>query len=191
MTAEQTQALVPDRACGACNVCCVALTIDDDGLRKPQGVRCRHARHDNSCAIYADRPRTCRSFYCGWRRFRWVSALLRPDVSGVLIREHLHIDAATGREDWGVSIMPLNAAATRADGLAETVAAAVYAGLRVYLNVPGRPGFTAAHARIDEALLPAVLLRDKAQVLDLLSEMWAAAGTGKRRRIGFGKRTVN
>lgn len=185
MTVPQEQGLVPERACGSCNVCCVALTIDEPALRKPQGIRCRHAMPDNGCAIYEGRPRTCRSFHCGWRLFRWVSKHLRPDCSGVLIREHLHVDRGSGHETWGISVMLLNAQALKAEGLAETVGAAVHAGLRVYLNVPGHPGFTAAHARIDEALLGAVLLRDKEQVLDVLSRSRAAAGKGGRRRISF------
>ena len=58
--------VLPGRDCGSCNVCCVALTIDEASLKKPQGYRCKNAQPDNSCAIYADRPRTCRDFNCGW-----------------------------------------------------------------------------------------------------------------------------
>ncbi|MGH7041274.1 MAG: hypothetical protein ACREFY_03975, partial [Acetobacteraceae bacterium] len=74
--------LVPGRTCGSCNVCCIALTIDDPELQKVQGYRCRNARRDNSCAIYATRPQTCRAFHGGWRLLKWVREPLRPDRAG-------------------------------------------------------------------------------------------------------------
>ena len=39
--------LVPGRECGTCNVCCVALTINEPALQKAQGYRCRNAQPDN------------------------------------------------------------------------------------------------------------------------------------------------
>ena len=43
----------PGGACGACDVCCVALTIDDPALRKAQGYRCHHVVIlGNGCGIY-------------------------------------------------------------------------------------------------------------------------------------------
>ena len=88
--------LVAGRECGTCNVCCVALTIDDPALRKAQGYRCRNATRDNGCTIYEDRPGTCRAFFCGWRRLKWVREPLRPDRSGVLVRLHFEVSQATG-----------------------------------------------------------------------------------------------
>ena len=150
------------RECGSCNVCCVALTIDDPAMQKVQGYRCRNATLDNQCAIYAKRPHTCRSFECGWRLLKWVKPGLRPDQSGVLIRFQMVEDG------MGVIVTLLNAAALKAEGLAESVAAAVGAGLPVFLHVPGPPGYTSAQARIDGALAMAVATRDKEGVLAIL-----------------------
>ena len=72
MLDEDNPILVPGRDCGTCNVCCVALTINDPALKKVQGYRCPNTLPDKSCAIYESRPRTCRTFYCGWRRLKWI-----------------------------------------------------------------------------------------------------------------------
>lgn len=156
--------VLADRECGSCNVCCVALTIDDPEMQKVQGYRCRNATLENQCAIYASRPKTCRKFECGWRLLKWVKIGLRPDRSGVLIRFQ------AGDEGIGMIITLLNNAALKAEGLAETVAAAVSAGLPVYLHVPGPPGYTSAQARIDGALAMAVATRDKEGVLAILRQ---------------------
>jgi hypothetical protein len=166
--------VIPGRECGACNVCCVALTIDDPELQKVQGYRCKNALPDNSCAIYPTRPRTCRGFNCGWRLLKWVKPTLRPDRSGVLVR--LHHD---GAEEFGIIVTLLNRGALNAEGLAETVAAAVAAGLPVYLHIPGPPGYTSAQARIDGALADAVATRDKAAVLEVLRQARKQGRAGK------------
>ena len=160
--------LIPGRDCGSCNVCCVSLTIDDPELQKLQGYRCRNALPDNSCAIYPNRPRTCRDFNCGWRLLKWVRQTLRPDLSGVLVRLHYELSAATNTRTLGVIFTFLNRRALKAEGLAESVAAAVAAGVPVYVGVPGPPGYTSGQARINEALLHAVQTRDKPAVLEVL-----------------------
>ncbi len=180
--------LVPGRACGTCNVCCVALTIDDPELQKPQGYRCRNTLPDKSCAIYATRPQTCRAFYCGWRQLKWVRETLRPDVSGVLVRLHGEVSAATGTPTLGVMFTLLSDAALRAEGLAESVAAAVIAEVPVYLHVPGPPGYTASRARLNEALSEAVLARDKTAVLQILRRARAMGRSGKHEPIVLARR---
>lgn len=175
--------LVPDRSCGTCNVCCVALTIDDPAMQKLQGYRCRNTLPDKSCAIYASRPETCRTFFCGWRRLKWVRDTLRPDSSGVLVRLHSEVSAASGTARLGIMITLLTNAALKAEGLAETVAAAVAAGLPVYLHLPGPPGYTAAQVRINEALSDAVLGRDKAGILRVLRDARAKARSGDYKPI--------
>lgn len=162
--------LVEGRACGSCNVCCVALTINDAQLQKLPGHRCRHAQRDNSCGIYADRPRTCQEYYCGWRALKWVREGLRPDRSGVLVQLYGTIAQETGEPRLGVMITLLNGASLRAEGLAETVAAAVAADIPVYLSVPGPPGHTAGRARINDVLREPVLRHDKPAVLAILRE---------------------
>ena len=170
--------LVAGRECGACNVCCTALTIDDPELRKLQGYRCRHSERDGSCRIYATRPATCREFFCGWRQLKWVRETLRPDRSGVLVRLHYEV-AQSGEKRLGIMVTLLTDASLRAEGLAETVAAAVTADVPVFLHVPGPPGHTAAQARLNEALLPAVAARDKKALLEILRRGRAQARGGK------------
>jgi hypothetical protein len=160
--------LVAGRECGTCNVCCVALTIEDPKLTKLQGYRCKNTRPDNLCGIYETRPDTCRTFFCGWRRLKWVREGMRPDQSGVLVRLHGAISEQDGSRQLGVMITLLTAAALKAEGLAETVGAAVAARVPVYLHIPGPPGYTASTARINDALIDAVLARDKKGVLEIL-----------------------
>lgn len=175
--------LVAGRTCGTCNVCCVALTIDDPALQKVQGYRCKNAQVDNSCAIYDARPATCQTFFCGWRWLKWVREPLRPDTSGVLVRLHNEVSSATGERRMGVIFTLLTNAALKAEGLAESVAAAVSAEIPVYLHVPGPPGFTSGQARINDALHDAVFARDKAWVLRVLREARRVGRAGEHKRI--------
>lgn len=156
--------VIEGRECGSCNVCCVALTIDDPALYKVQGYRCPNLTAQSGCGIYPTRPHTCRAFECGWRLLKWVKPGLRPDKTGVLVRLRR---AAAGFE---IVISLLDRKALKSDGLAETVAAAVAAGRPVYLDVPGPPGYTSALGRIDEALADAVAARDKPAVLEILRQ---------------------
>ena len=170
--------ILPDRPCGSCNVCCVALTIHDPELQKAQGYRCRNAQPDSSCAIYPSRPQTCRSFNCGWRQLKWIREPLRPDRSGVLVRLH-GSRSSDGTERMGVIFMLLSRAALKADGLAETIAASVAADVPTYLNVPGPPGYTSAIARINDVMAEAVITRDKPGLLRTLRQLVATARAGK------------
>jgi hypothetical protein len=78
------------KACGACQACCVALKIDAPGLRKPSGIACVHLV-PKGCGIYDTRPPVCRSFLCGWRLLPDLDASWRPDQSGVML---LHLSEA-------------------------------------------------------------------------------------------------
>lgn len=160
--------LVPGRGCGTCDRCCIWLTIDDPELRKVQGHRCGNLQADSSCAIYATRPRTCREFHCGFRRLDWVRDTLRPDLSSVLIGMQYDGPPTDPNRRLGVSFSLLSDAALEAEGLAETVAAAVVAGMPVWLHVPGPPGYTAASARIDTVMSEPVRTGDFATVLHIL-----------------------
>lgn len=179
--------LVAGRTCGECNVCCTALTIDDPELRKVQGYHCRHSQRDHSCGIYATRPHTCRTFFCGWRRLKWIREPLRPDKSGVLVRLHGEVSAKTGARRMGVMFTLLNNASLKAEGLAESVAAAVSADVPVYLHIPGPPGYTAAQVRINDVLHDAVHARDKAAVLRILQQVRARGRSGTFKPIVLGR----
>jgi Fe-S-cluster containining protein len=178
-----TPNLVAGRECGACNACCIALTIDDAELQKPQGYRCHHAQRDNSCAIYSKRPETCRTFFCGWRQLKWIGEAMRPDKSDVLVRMQRSVSRETGEEQLGVIFMLLSKEALKSEGLAEAVAAAVAAEVPVWLNVPGKPGYTSALARINDILRHAVFTKDKAGVLAILRRARAQGEKGERARI--------
>jgi hypothetical protein len=45
-------------------MCCKVPHIKE--FEKPAGVWCRHAVTGKGCNIYADRPTSCRAFYCSW-----------------------------------------------------------------------------------------------------------------------------
>jgi len=171
-----------DRSCGTCNVCCYALTIDEPALAKPQGIRCPHTAADLSCTIYGTRPGTCRSFWCGWRLFRWVRRTLRPDESGVLIRTQYQISPG-GDARAGVIFSLLTAGALEAEGLLESIAAAIAGGLIVHVHIPGPAGYTSSTARIDEALADVVMRRDKPGMMALLREALKEGQSGPRRKI--------
>ncbi len=175
--------LVPGRDPRTCNVCCVALTIQDPALHKPAGIRCRHNRPDNSCAIYAARPDGCRRFFCGWRPLKWVRETLRPDRSGVPIRMHGEISRQTRAAKLGVVFTLLDAALLRAEGLAESVAAAVAADVPVWLNIPELPGYTSGGVRINEVLAGPVQARDKAALLGILRRLRKIGIRGEKTKI--------
>ena len=175
-----------DRSCGECTVCCVALTIEDPELRKAQGYRCKHLAREGGCGIYETRPDTCRTFYCGWRRLKWVRAPLRPDLSDVLIQLHWETSQKDGSKRLGVAVTLLHRRGLKAEGLAETLAAAVAAGAPVFLNIPGPPGFTMAQAKINAALEAAVAARDKAGVLRIMTDLYVRGRGGPRKRVVLG-----
>ena len=183
MSGETALPLVADRACGDCHVCCVSLTINEPALRKVQGYRCSNLSAGGGCSIYETRPHTCRSFYCGWRLLKWVRAELRPDRSGVLVVLTREGTMADGQPRYGVSFTLLTGQALKAEGLAESIAAAVSAGVSVYLRIPGPPGYTSSQARVNELLEHAVITRDKPAVLRLLREARAKGRRGDWRPI--------
>lgn len=73
-----------EKACGPCQVCCVALKIKTPQLRKDAQVPCPHLVA-KGCGIYENRPTVCRSFLCGWRLMPELGASWRPDLSGVML----------------------------------------------------------------------------------------------------------
>ena len=108
------------RSCGSCTACCSSLVIEE--LSKPAFTTCDHdcssgcgsssnpdaeAGDAGGCAIYHDRPASCRSFRC-----LWLDGHLgeddRPDKLGVIftttfdeqVGTHpLLVEAVPGRAD--------------------------------------------------------------------------------------------
>lgn len=160
--------LVPGRSCNSCDVCCVYLNIVDPALRKPSGTRCPHLLSGAGCGIYASRPLTCQSFHCGWRYHKWVKDGLRPDLSGVLVLTRQEPD---GDKRTGVLFLLMTEQAAWADGLAETVAAAVQSGLPVWLDVAGSSGEIGASSRIEHLLRDPVRQRNKKAVSRIIRQV--------------------
>ncbi len=75
--------IVNFRACGDCQACCTVVGVEE--LHKPNWTRCAQ-QCETGCAIYPDRPRTCRGYSC-----LWAAGLLegederRPDRLGILL----------------------------------------------------------------------------------------------------------
>jgi len=69
--------------CGSCDACCTALGIDEDQLKKKEGVPCEHLC-GAGCGIYRTRPNVCRSFECNWLELEGTEESYRPDNSGLL-----------------------------------------------------------------------------------------------------------
>jgi hypothetical protein len=70
-------ALVPGRACGSCMMCCKVPHIEE--FAKPAGIWCQHAAPGKGCVIYADRPASCRAFYCLWMQDARFGPEWKPD----------------------------------------------------------------------------------------------------------------
>jgi len=71
------------RACGACDLCCTLLRVDE--LGKPAGRDCVHLRRPgHGCAIHPRRPQVCRDYRCLWLRGGLDDAD-RPDRLGALL----------------------------------------------------------------------------------------------------------
>jgi hypothetical protein len=62
--------IVPGRSCGTCSLCCKVVAVDE--LAKPIGAWCPHCHRQKGCAIYEQRPPSCRMFICQW--------MLAPDL---------------------------------------------------------------------------------------------------------------
>jgi hypothetical protein len=71
------------RRCGDCQLCCRLLPTAE--IAKPANERCPHQRHGVGCAIYADRPLSCRLWSCGWLTQEDAASLPRPDRAHYVI----------------------------------------------------------------------------------------------------------
>lgn len=75
--------LVPGRACGTCMMCCKVPAIEE--FAKPPGVWCKHAATGKGCSIYADRPDSCRAFYCLWMQDARLGAEWKPEKAKFVV----------------------------------------------------------------------------------------------------------
>jgi hypothetical protein len=74
--------IVNFRACGNCQACCTVVGVQE--LHKPHWTRCEH-QCATGCAIYPDRPRTCRGYSCLWAAGLLDGEEHRPDQSGIIL----------------------------------------------------------------------------------------------------------
>jgi hypothetical protein len=166
-------AVVTDRTCGGCNVCCIVPKIDEPALQKPPGCRCPNALSSGACAIYERRPETCRNFFCGWRVLPWVDEALRPDRSAVFIRLTWDEDLAVGPQPFALMITVLGHEGLDATGLVQAIITAIDAQIATYLVVPGPPGCTSCRKRLNGPLGEAVRRKDAMALRALLEEQYA------------------
>ena len=75
--------LVPGRICGSCMLCCKVMIVDE--LNKPSGTLCRHAVLGKGCSIREQRPRSCHTFFCGWRLDPNLDSMWKPEISGFVL----------------------------------------------------------------------------------------------------------
>ncbi len=77
----------PRNDCGTCTYCCHVMKVKE--LNKPANTSCTHCVEDSGCAIYNDRPNSCREYECLWLRSQQfdkpLAPGLRPDRSKVVI----------------------------------------------------------------------------------------------------------
>ena len=87
MTVSETEAifgaLVPERDCGGCRVCCEHLVVQTSEFSKPAGQMCGHACAAG-CGIYETRYPVCRDWFCLWRYLPGLAEEARPDRSGIM-----------------------------------------------------------------------------------------------------------
>jgi len=73
----------PAKSCGSCSLCCKVMRIDE--LEKPMGAWCPNFKAGVGCAIYADRPASCRGFHCMWLLHPTMPDSVRPDRCKVVL----------------------------------------------------------------------------------------------------------
>lgn len=82
---------IDPKPCGECKACCTTLGVEE--LQKGNYQPC-HNECPTGCAIYDQRPNSCRAYHCGWAG-RWVEGdeRRRPDKLGVIFDFHIAQDA--------------------------------------------------------------------------------------------------
>lgn len=137
------------RRCGECTLCCRLLPVADSGLKKPAGERCQHQRM-TGCAIYSDRPTSCRLWSCAWLLDDQATAgMSRPDRAHYVVdmmKDYVEVsDPETGETVMKQPVAqiwadPKHPDAHRDPALREMLDKMKIAGLVRYTNAPGRNG---------------------------------------------------
>ena len=88
------------RRCRQCDACCDVLAVGE--LAKPENARCDYqGQQKPGCAIYDERPESCRAWSCGWLQ-GLGKAKDRPDRLGVIFDACMTVGGETiqAREVW-------------------------------------------------------------------------------------------
>ena len=163
---------VDGRVCGPCFTCCVALRIETPEFRKPSATRCSHLDGADRCGIYETRYPICRSFFCGYRRTEMIHPALRPDASGVLVRLRGGPSDPRGNGPLNANFTILRPEGLEAEGLVESISAAVKAEMQLYISVPSPPGSHPAVADVGDMLLFPVLAKNAEAIRAVLREIY-------------------
>lgn len=75
-TAAKSPALVPDRSCDGCTLCCKLFRIAS--IDKPRLQWCTHCEIGVGCKIYQERPQQCADFFCAYRYSARLGEEWRP-----------------------------------------------------------------------------------------------------------------
>jgi hypothetical protein len=158
---EHDQELVEGRECGECTVCCKDLTVDTPTFKKLPGIACDHCIPSSGCGIYSARPDVCRTWFCGWRRIKWMDDTLRPDRSGILVRFTVD-DIPNGYVgDTGIIFDVIGPCdGLLRPGVAEAIGGSVAGGIATFLAVPGLPGFVSTKVLLNPNLVGPVERQD-------------------------------
>lgn len=76
-------------------MCCKVPYIKE--FEKPPGVWCRHAATGKGCVIYADRPHSCRMFYCLWMQDASFGPEWKPEKAKFVVyiqQNGIHLQVA-------------------------------------------------------------------------------------------------
>jgi Fe-S-cluster containining protein len=71
------ETVVPGRSCGTCTLCCKVAAVEE--IAKPIGAWCPHCIRQKGCAIYQERPASCRTFYCQWMLAKGLGPEWKPE----------------------------------------------------------------------------------------------------------------
>jgi hypothetical protein len=94
--------MTPSNSCGDCDLCCRLLAIEE--LGKAAGPLCDH--YVGACAIYEDRPASCRGFRCQWLKSESLAPAFRMEPEWRPDRANLVIYTERGGMRLNVVVEP-------------------------------------------------------------------------------------
>jgi len=121
----------PHNDCGTCTYCCHVMKVKE--LNKPANTSCTHCIEGSGCAIYNDRPNSCREYECLWLRSQQfdkpLASGLRPDRCKVVI------GTANNGNDVVLYTEPAHRNAWQQPAFSEALGLFVTRGIPVYVSI--------------------------------------------------------